>query len=94
MQMDSICCNSVISACAKGSGWWQATSLLTEFLQANLRGDVIAYNAAANGLSRGGEWALARRLLARLKERSLQPNLVTHNAVISAADTGFFEKTF
>ena len=88
MQVDVVCCSTMINSCQKGGQWRLFLHFLAEFaLCAAFGPNLIMRNAAISSCERGAQWLTALRLL------DIQPvglsqkvDIITFNAAISACE--------
>ncbi|CAL1154879.1 unnamed protein product [Cladocopium goreaui] len=77
---NTVVCNSLITACEKGSQW--PRSLV--FLQSLTSPTVVSYNACISACSRDQQSRLALQLFDEMSSMRVPPTLVTYNALIHA----------
>lgn len=86
--LDTVACNTAISACGKARAWICALVIHSEMKRGMPAAspDVITHNSIVSIYASVGEWKQSTQSLANVWACSLVPNIVTHSAVLSCCE--------
>ncbi|CAE7559987.1 unnamed protein product [Symbiodinium natans] len=88
LQLSSVFCNSVITACGRGERWELALSILNQMPSLGAACTVVTYTAAMTACTAAGHWQRCLQLGESLTAAGIAKNVVVYGCLVDACESG------